>query len=71
VHGVSGDWSLGDNVMPEIKRAGTHWMVKSSRVQIQGRFRERGYINGIAVGGDILGAHKLVVDVSRNKIQFK
>jgi hypothetical protein len=57
--------------MPEIKRAGTHWMVKSSRVQIQGRFRNRGYIDGIAVGGDILGAHELVVDVSKNKIQFK
>merc|ERR1712187_178613 len=69
VYNVGGDWALENNVMPEVKSAGVHWMVKSSRVEVQGRFRNRGWITGLAVGGGLLDNHRLVLDKFDGHVQ--
>jgi len=59
-----GTWGLHQHVVPDFFHTGDYWVVKSARVNIQGRYGSDGgwALHGLAFSGPFLQEHTLVIE---------
>jgi len=54
---------LGNHIVPDFFKGGDYWVVRSARINIQGRYgSELWVLDGLALGGAFLQNHRLVID---------